>query len=98
MRRSVPPGRAAARCAGLWGSPGWRRPFSFAVLLLPARSSLTRVGSPAAATESSELSASDRADDALLNDVNRMARSDAGEVWNAFAGEPGESPVEEQRL
>jgi hypothetical protein len=71
-----------------------------AVLLLPVRASLTRGPVPAVpAGESSELSAGDRADDRLLHDVNRMARGDAGGVWNAFAGEPGESPAaEDQKL
>ncbi|HEV2063419.1 MAG TPA: hypothetical protein VGS00_02585 [Thermoanaerobaculia bacterium] len=71
-----------------------------AVLLLPVRASLTRGAAPAVpASESSELSAGDRADDTLLHDVNRMARGDAGGVWNVFAAEPGESPAaEDHRL
>lgn len=73
-----------------------------AVLLLPVRSSLILARGPAPAppaSEPSEMSAGDRADDRLLHDVNRMARGDAGGVWNAFVGEPGESALaEEQRL
>lgn len=71
-----------------------------AVLLLPVRASLTRGPAPAStANESGELSAGDSADDRLLLDVNRMARGDAGGVWNVFAAEPGESPAaEDQKL
>jgi hypothetical protein len=71
-----------------------------AVLLLPIRSSLTRGPVPASpASESGELAAGDRADDKLLHDVNRMARGDAGGVWNVFATEPGDSPAgEDQKL
>jgi hypothetical protein len=66
-----------------------------AVLLFPVRASLTRPAPAVPASESSELSAADRADDTLLHEVNRMARGDAGGVWNAFAAEPGESPAAE---
>jgi hypothetical protein len=71
-----------------------------AVLFLPGRASLTRTPASAPpASESAEMSAGDRADDLLLHDVNRMARGDASGVWNAFAGEPGESPAaEDHRL
>jgi hypothetical protein len=71
-----------------------------AVLLLPVRGSLLSRPAPATpAGESGELSAGDRADDKLLHDVNRMARGDAGGVWNAFVAEPGDSPAaEDQKL
>ena len=103
---------AADRTLAAIRSAGARRPFPLrwaaglaaavlaAVLFLPVRAAVTSRSAPAApANESTELSAGDRADDKLLHDVNRMARGDAGGVWNAFAGEPGESPAsEEQRL
>lgn len=73
-----------------------------AVLLLPGRGMRTSApASPVAspAGESAELSAVDRADDALLRDVNLLASSDSSGVWDVFAAEPGESPAgEKQRL
>jgi hypothetical protein len=73
-----------------------------AVMLLPGRG--LRAPAPASlgaspAVEAAELSALDRADDALLRDVNLLASSDSSGVWNAFAAEPGElSAVEKKRL
>lgn len=70
-----------------------------AVLLLPARGKSPSAPAAVPASEATELSAGDRADDALLRDVNLLAHGDSAGIWNAFAAEPGESPAaEDHRL
>lgn len=67
-----------------------------AALLLPLRRS--SVEAPAVATAPAEdLSAADLADDALLRDAALLARGDSAGIWNAFAGEPGETSRAEER-
>jgi hypothetical protein len=89
VRRHFPVGWAAGLAAAVL----------LAVLLLPGRGLRTPELPASPSGEAAELSAADRADDALLRDVNLLARSDWSGVWNAFVVEPGESPAaEKQRL
>jgi hypothetical protein len=88
IRRAGPPGRGRARTLK------WALPAAAALLLLGFLIGERRPASPVAFDETTGFSADDRADDALLRDVDRLASGeDAGSGWSALAPDPAAEPA-----
>ena len=94
IRRSGTPGRSRTRTLA------WALPLA-ASLLLVAVFAGRRPVTPVSLDDTAGLSAQDRADDALLRDVDRLASGDeSGNGWNVLAPEPDgtqPAPAEEDR-
>jgi hypothetical protein len=95
IRRAGAPGRGRARTLK------WALPAVAALLLFAFLIGERREAAPVAFDDTAGLSAADRADDALLRDVDRLASGEeAGTGWSALAPDPataGPAPAGEKR-
>ena len=95
IRRSGAPGRRAAKTLG------WALPVAAVLALFALLVGDRSTRDPAAFDDPSGLSAEDRADDALLRDVDRLASGeDAANGWSELAPDPDGSnptPASEKR-
>lgn len=83
IRRAGAPGRGRARTLR------WAIPAAAALFLFALAIGERRAAPPVAFDDPAGLSAQDRADDALLRDVDRLASGDeAGSGWSALAPDP----------
>jgi hypothetical protein len=83
IRRAGAPGRGRARTLK------WALPAAAALLLFGLLIGERRAAAPVAFDDTAGLSAADRADDALLRDVDRLASGqEAGSGWSALAPDP----------
>jgi hypothetical protein len=83
IRRAGAPGRGRARTLR------WALPAAAALLLFALVIGQRRTAPPVAFDDATGLSAEDRADDALLRDVDRLASGDeAASGWSALAPDP----------
>jgi hypothetical protein len=84
IRRAGAPGRGRARTLR------WALPTAAALLLVALVVGERRTAPPVAFDDTTGLSATDRADDILLRDVDRLASGeDTGTGWSALAPDPG---------
>ncbi|HEY6064766.1 MAG TPA: hypothetical protein VIY96_01330 [Thermoanaerobaculia bacterium] len=95
IRRAGAPGRGRARTLK------WSLPIAASLLLFGLLIGERRASQPGAFDDTTGLSAADRADDALLRDVDRLASGDeAGSGWSALAPDPSadeSAPAAEKR-
>jgi hypothetical protein len=92
IRRAGAPGRSRARTLG------WALPLAASLLIFTLLIG-SRLSAPSIAFDDpADLSAQDRADDALLRDVDRLAvGDDPASGWGALAPDPNSAPGAEQR-
>jgi hypothetical protein len=95
IRRAGAPGRGRSR------SLRWAIPAAAALLLFALITEERRAAPPVVFDDAAGLSAEDRADDALLRDVDRLASGDdGGGGWSALAPDPERpepAPASEKR-
>lgn len=90
--RAGAPGRNPARTLR------WALPLAASLLVFALLIGVRSPSAPVAADDTAGFSAADRADDALLRDVDRLASGDdPANGWSSLAPEPDSAPVGEQR-
>ncbi|HEV8232008.1 MAG TPA: hypothetical protein VGQ75_06645, partial [Thermoanaerobaculia bacterium] len=83
IRKAGAPGRGRGRALR------WALPVAASLLLFALWIGGRQPGAPIAFDDTAGLSAEDRADDALLRDVDRLASGEeTGNGWNALAPDP----------
>lgn len=92
IRRAGAPGRSRARTLR------WALPLAASLLVFALLVGSRRSAPPIALDDTADLSAQDRADDALLREVDRLAvGDDTATGWGALAPDPNSAPSAGQR-